>query len=106
MPLEPSSKIAAQVGRNIQGARQLAGYEQHEVAFLLWGKKSRQGDVSKIETGRKPVKVELLVQVAAVLGVRVASLLDGCDGLLDGLPEKTRAMLARAMNNDGDRYHE
>jgi transcriptional regulator with XRE-family HTH domain len=63
------------IGRNIRSARQDAGLTQEQTAERL---RISQLHFGRLERGERPASLEQLAQIASVLGVTTASLLNGC----------------------------
>lgn len=63
------------IGRNIRAARTELNITQEEAADRL---KISQLHFGRLERGERPISLEMLAQIAAVLGVSLSSLLNGC----------------------------
>ena len=63
------------IGRNIRAARTALDITQEEAADRL---KISQLHFGRLERGERPISLEMLAQIAAVLGVSLSSLLNGC----------------------------
>ena len=63
------------IGQNIRAARKEAGLTQEQIAEQL---KMSQLHFGRLERGERPASLEQLAQIAQVLHVPLASLLNGC----------------------------
>jgi transcriptional regulator with XRE-family HTH domain len=69
----PKSEFDRLVGSRLQRAREKAGWTQEALAFRV---EIDPTTLSRYETGRLPVPLEVLSKAATVLGVRLAHLVD------------------------------
>lgn len=63
------------IGHNIRAARKEARLTQEQIAEKL---KMSQLHFGRLERGERPASLEQIAQIAQVLGVSLASLLNGC----------------------------
>jgi len=84
------------IGRNIRSARQEAGLTQEQAADQLGLSPLHFG---RLERGERPAALEQLAQIAAVLGVTTASLLNGCvtDGHFAASPDDSALTFAQQI---------
>lgn len=72
------SAIAVAIGQRIRAARVASGMRQRDVAFLLSNMRGRYVSpltVTRTEGGKRPLPVDELVAIAAILNVHPADLL-------------------------------
>ncbi|MBP3656419.1 MAG: helix-turn-helix transcriptional regulator [Clostridia bacterium] len=84
------------IGRNIRSARQSAGLTQEQTAERL---RISQLHFGRLERGERPASLEQLAQIAGVLGVTTASLLNGCvmDEQFTAAPSDSAVSLAQSV---------
>lgn len=84
------------IGRNIREARMEANLTQEQTAEQL---RISQLHFGRLERGERPASLEQIAQIAHVLGVPVASLLNGCvvNENFDIQPEEGAQSLGKAV---------
>lgn len=92
------------LGKKVALARRAARLKQNQLAEHVGLSRT---SITNIESGRQPVQVHLLVELAGVLGVDLASLLPTPNELRDdylssGLDVETQQWVARVMASGGD----
>lgn len=84
------------IGQNIRAARKAAGLTQEQIAERL---RMSQLHFGRLERGERPASLEQLAQVAGVLQVSLASLLNGSvmEERFNTLPDESAQSLANSI---------
>lgn len=84
------------IGRNIRDARMEANLTQEQTAERL---RISQLHFGRLERGERPASLEQIAQIAHVLGVPTASLLNGCivEESFDIPPDESAQSLGKAV---------
>ncbi|MDO5299926.1 MAG: helix-turn-helix transcriptional regulator [Clostridia bacterium] len=84
------------IGRNIRDARMEANLTQEQTAERL---RISQLHFGRLERGERPASLEQIAQIAHVLGVPTASLLNGCivEESFDVTPDESAQSLGKAV---------